>query len=506
MKHSLLYTTIRPHFVFQQISAWLSKADNIRDVEIILVTDAPYWGPVISEAMRALVNFPSLGRFKPDFVMLPPFNSNRAWNRAAELSCGDILYMISDDLDCPEHWDSEVDSRMHNPLYNPLVLHTDDATEWKKNTHPIVSRKWYCDRGYFLYPHYMSMFDETELTEHAQLLGCLVDSVSSLSFPHIHPSVGKRKPDEIDLVQSSEKRMTDSRRLFDWRKANGFTPPKSRPPSSKRDYIAYLQVIKDDFCLTETVQSLHRQGVMNFFFHVPIRTWSGDMVSESEICSIEDAARSIPELDTNVWIEREWISPGAEDKRVDVETKTRNSALRRIRQLGYRHILVVDGDELWRPGAFDAVHALVSQGAECLSMQSIPIIGLPAYPSTTAKDKEDMIVYVGMDTEFICCRFPNTPYIKIPEPLAFHFSGTRRTIPEIEEKCRGSGHYDDSNYDFEGWIKYVLPNVRPGFKNAHMYKPYQIWPEIRAWTKAEMADIPESIHQYLGNQDDVSKA
>jgi hypothetical protein len=78
-----------------------------------------------------------------------------------------------------------------------------------------------------------------------------------------------------------------------------------------------------------------------------------------------------------------------------------------------------------------------------------------------------------------------------------HFTATRKTMQEIIDKHRTSGHYGDPNYDFEGWIKNVLPNIKAGTKNCHMFVPWQIWPLARNWTKAEWAEIPESIHPYL---------
>jgi hypothetical protein len=73
-------------------------------------------------------------------------------------------------------------------------------------------------------------------------------------------------------------------------------------------------------------------------------------------------------------------------------------------------------------------------------------------------------------------------------------------MQEIIDKHRTSGHYDDPAYDFEGWIANTLPNAKPGLINAHMYRPYQIWPRVRKWTKYEIDDIPESIHPYIDTQ------
>jgi hypothetical protein len=71
-------------------------------------------------------------------------------------------------------------------------------------------------------------------------------------------------------------------------------------------------------------------------------------------------------------------------------------------------------------------------------------------------------------------------------------------MKEIVEKHLNSGHYGDSDYDFDGWIKNVLPKIKPGLRNVHMFKRYQIWPIVRNWRLDELEDIPLTLHQYLG--------
>ncbi len=415
------------------------------------------------------------------------------------MSTGDVLYMVSDDLKAPLHWDTDTLRMMPDPRKVPIVLHTDDGTPWKKLTHPIVSRRWYEDRGYFLYPHYQSMFGETELADQAQELGAIIDA-KHLLFEHVHPAVNKRAADGVDATHSGGERFASGQRLYVWRKAHGLTPPLSKPPQSTQDYVAYMQVNKDDFCLKHSVTALRRQGVRNFFFHLPLRSWSGRLTQQNDINAIEAVAQHLRSCQCKIWVEPILLHATAADRRVDVETRIRNAALESIHRLGYGHILIVDGDELWRPGALSQIHNLVSEGCQCVSMLSTPVLGLPGYPvEREAEGENDIIVYVGRDTMFDCCRSPNTPYYRLMDrPWVYHFTGTRRTLAEIEDKMRESGHYDDPNYDFEGWIKNTLPNVKPGMKNAHMYLPRQAWPGVREWRADELAEIPSDLHQYLG--------
>ena len=125
----------------------------------------------------------------------------------------------------------------------------------------------------------------------------------------------------------------------------------------------------------------------------------------------------------------------------------------------------------------------------------IPVLGFPGYPVNGAADR--VISYVGHACVFRDCRTPIGQVYYENRATVYHFTSTRKTMEETIEKHRQSGHFDDPEYDFEGWLRDVLPNVKPGMKNAHMYRRYQIWPEVREWTPADLAEIPSTIHQYL---------
>ena len=186
------------------------------------------------------------------------------------------------------------------------------------------------------------------------------------------------------------------------------------------------------------------------------------------------------------------------DTRILVETRVRNESLNWIRSLGYRHILVVDSDELWIRGTLNIVKGYVEQGHKAISVHMIPVIGVPGYPVDMATDVA--VVYVGPDVVFKVCRSPYIPQSIIYRPLIYHFTGTRKGMDETIKKHRRGGHYDDPDYDFEGWIRDKLPAIRPGMVNAHMYKPRQIWPRVRAWRPDELAQMPESVRAYLGSE------
>jgi hypothetical protein len=60
-----------------------------------------------------------------------------------------------------------------------------------------------------------------------------------------------------------------------------------------------------------------------------------------------------------------------------------------------------------------------------------------------------------------------------------------------------SGHYDDKDYHFDEWIERVLPNLRPGMRNVHMFKDGSLWPLTREVTEAEWAAVPDVVKPML---------
>lgn len=263
---------------------------------------------------------------------------------------------------------------------------------------------------------------------------------------------------------------------------------------------AYIQAIKDDFCLFEVCKRLADEGLQSFVFCVPDEYWDGKPTSEADKQEVLAVANKLQALGVSVSAMTIGVGKYRHPRRsrIEVETLVRNESLYHVRQLGFEHIIILDGDELWRPGIYTNLVASIKHHApQAVSMDMIPTIGLPGYPVDGATDLAT--IYVGPGVYFESCRGPRCDNHAVIRGVhgIYHFTATRKTMAEIIAKHRGSGHYDDPAYDFEGWIANVLPNVRPGMRNLHMYVPYQIWPVAREWTQREWASMPESIRPYL---------
>jgi hypothetical protein len=87
--------------------------------------------------------------------------------------------------------------------------------------------------------------------------------------------------------------------------------------------------------------------------------------------------------------------------------------------------------------------------------------GLPAYPVKTNSDK--LLIGIRNDERFRCVRSVCHPefVVTVSARLAHHFTAVRKTYADLVAKMRMSAHYSDSNYDFEDWIRDVLPNIGP---------------------------------------------
>ena len=507
---SLAYTTVRPKTLPEVIKLWNERSRHKTHEWVVAVDDGDTASAQAgNDALREAVysKSASSGRL---VVNTGPKNCVAGWNCAAAATQGKVIICVSDDFLPPYNWDELLlGLKPQNWINEEHVIKVADGYVGDIFVLSILTRKRYDRFGYVFYPSYISMFCDTEFGEVATRDGVVIEA-NHLLFEHLHPDCGKRQRDESDLVHASKERWRAGEMLFNLRKSLNFpqdagpkavsTKETRTATNSSNKYVAYLQVTKDDICLFEVCQRLADEGVRDFAFCQPDRYWSGEPVLDSESAAISSVVQKLTDLGHTVHhklfhVEQHQV-PG--DSRIEVETRVRNASLDWIRSLGYRHVLVVDGDELWVPGTLDIVKSYVDQGHQVITVGMIPVVGFPGYPVEGATDVA--VVYVSHDVKFKCCRSPFIRQSRIPRPLIYHFTGTRRTLEETVLKHRRSGHYDDPEYGFEEWIQNTLPRIAPGLKGAHMYKPYQIWPSVRAWRPDELESMPQSVRPYLGTQ------
>ena len=260
-----------------------------------------------------------------------------------------------------------------------------------------------------------------------------------------------------------------------------------------KKYAAMILTVGNEFCLEETCASLISQGVEYILFCCPRYYWDGTPVPPKKSQEVRAIAQKIS-------CKCRIVSPIPPRSKTGAiqEAMIRNLCLRQLSSAGYSDVLIVDGDEIWRPGTLETLDSYVFGFNSPVSVPSLSIIGLPGYP--VVEGQEGLLVYVkSKGTKFVSGRSVDRPVSSCDfVPGVIHFTSTRRTMDETIDKHLKSCHYGDSDYDFDGWIKNVLPTIKPGVKDCHMFKPWQVWKEVRRFTQKEWEEIPPQLHQYLG--------
>jgi len=497
---SLAYTSVRADLIPSVVKFWRDTASGKHSVEIVIAVD--------ESNTKCKESANSVPFAKVVIQTQKPFNCVRGWNLAAASTTGKVIIAVADDFRPCQDWDEKLFTLKTGWMEEDWIAHTEDGYIHNIAVLAILTRKRYERFGYLFYPQYLSLFSDTEFTEVAYGEGRVLNAKHIL-MEHLHPDCAKRARDQHDLEHASKERWKLGEMLFNYRKRKNFPiddGPKAKTsmpvPKVQTDpyakYAAYIQANRDDLCLMEVCDRLFDEGIRTFFFCIPDEYWSGKPTPESERDQVRNVARHIAERGakclTKLFIVSNYRFSG--DSRITIETRVRNDALSWVRQNKFNNICVVDSDELWPRGTLETIKKIVdTSNPLAISLPMTPVVGFPGYPIQGATDR--VISYVSQSCVFRDCRTPIGQVYYENRCVVYHFTSTRRTLEETIEKHRQSGHFGDPEYDFEGWIKNVLPSIRPGYKNAHMYKKYQIWPEVRAWKPEELSDIPPSIHQYL---------
>jgi glycosyltransferase involved in cell wall biosynthesis len=430
-------------------------------------------------------------------VIIPPGGGCvAAWNAAAMFSTGVIMIQLSDDWIPPENWDKLLIERIGEDMNKERVIAVSDGIDrgggeiTKCMCLAIMTRARYDFQGHMFFPGYKSVYSDNEFSDRAEADGIVIDA-RDLVFEHQHPLAGKAEMDDTYRNQNAPNRYSEGEQVYLSRKLT--------KKGLDRKYAAFILAAKDDFCLWEVCYRLIEEGVESFFFGCPTEFWNGTSNTKENWDQVQFAASNVSDRGFQANMMHLNVSKHREEGRdiLITEAMVRNEMLDKMRMQGWDHVLVVDSDEFWMRGTLQLFDRYISDNQpESLNCRMIPVAGLPGYPIENAIDAA--MVYLGPDGRFNACRGSKGMQKMFPRRQVIHFTETRRTMDEILKKNRESGHYTDAQYDFEGWLKNVLPVILPGMKNAHMYRGENPWPLVREWTKEEWAQIPDTLKPYLG--------
>ena len=275
-------------------------------------------------------------------------------------------------------------------------------------------------------------------------------------------------------------------------------------------FAVQVQALRDDFAVAEVCRRLLEEQVPGaveigaVYLFCADATWTGERAGADDRASVERAAATVraEHPSATLIVETFPIAPhrAGAARRIEVETNVRNAALARIRTDGWTDVLIVDTDEIWRRGTLRALAELLLRPRwrrlQSVWTHLVPVLGQPGYPVEGATDKA--YIYVRADGAFRWGRIPRGKTAQLPGWNLWHFTGTRTGVAELAAKARRSGHYDDADYNYERWLREVMPAIRPGATDVHMYRDAAVWPRVRAWRRSDLADIPSRLHAMLG--------
>jgi hypothetical protein len=236
MKYSLIHpsrSSSRVQKAFDACYQWLRNASDDIQFEYILSLDSD------DEAV------PHFQKAFSDFVNVPITiitNNNRsivdAVNRAAEISTGDILIVVSDDFSCPVNWDREILKAVEGK--QDWVLKVDDGSGTWIVTLPIMDQEYYEKAGFIYDPSYTHLFVDTAQTHKAILSGKIIYA-EHLTFVHHHPDLGKGVKDALNERNNKTWFQGEKVYIEQVKKYFGLKPEEIIGQITNQDHIAYLK-------------------------------------------------------------------------------------------------------------------------------------------------------------------------------------------------------------------------------------------------------------------------
>ncbi len=177
----------RPEQAFETSNKWIERADNKFEyiLSLVNVDELNYKNYEWHSSINILINN------KPSYISQT--------NNAAKIATGDLFIVISDDIDCPEHWDTLLLNEINGQT--DFLVKTQDGMQDNITPMPIMDRVYYNRFSYICEPGYEHLFVDQEMVVVAIMLGRLIKS--DLLFKHNHYSTGESIYDDINKKNDS---------------------------------------------------------------------------------------------------------------------------------------------------------------------------------------------------------------------------------------------------------------------------------------------------------------
>lgn len=195
----------RPQLAAQTAKKWLSSAKNWKDIQYLLSIDKDddlYDEIILEYPAQTLVGDNA--------------NAIEAINYGASKTEGDLIIVVSDDFDCPFHWDVALLKALEGK--SDYLVKTKDGIQKTLITLPIMDRVYYNRFGYIYNPEYEHMFCDQEMTAVGHMLGRVIEL--DITFPHNHYTTGRFAKDAISV--KNDNTWNQGQRVFNKNLATNF--------------------------------------------------------------------------------------------------------------------------------------------------------------------------------------------------------------------------------------------------------------------------------------------
>jgi hypothetical protein len=205
---------------------WWERAKHPQSVEYIVVVNEDDPGSLPPAGLE-----PGFGNTQ---IVIPEVSTSpAAWNVGANHATGKLLIQGSDDFYPPQDWDELLLKRVeqNGTLDDPMFLAVSDGYR-KDGLCPmaIMTRARRDAEGFFLWPGYVSLFSDDEVTLRAKRAHrdgeCKFIEARDLVFRHEHHSHNPSVPHDLTYAkQNAPEAYTQGLRLFKERNPRALEDP-----------------------------------------------------------------------------------------------------------------------------------------------------------------------------------------------------------------------------------------------------------------------------------------
>lgn len=195
-------TRHRPDNVKRLVESVFATAGRPNDVELVFYVDDDD------------DTFPLTGSVK--VVRGPQIVLSQMWNECYGLAAGDVLMHCGDDIVFrTPGWDLEVLRAIEAVPDRIVLVHCDDGSPWSSRlaTHSFLTRTWVETVGHFVPPIFSAEYNDTWLTEVADLVGRR-RYLAHVVIEHMHWSFGKAEIDGTYAELQRRRRRDGVDRLY----------------------------------------------------------------------------------------------------------------------------------------------------------------------------------------------------------------------------------------------------------------------------------------------------